>query len=219
MLPVLSTQQITSCDTMSDGCNGGDATSAYDYVNSTRGLTEEWAYPFVDFFFNISDPNANTTACKNISKEYPKTPYTWFAYLNRAGVAGYGAVTPNNATATMSALATLGPLSISVAAGNWQDYESGVMFNDNTNGGENEWGVDHDVQMVGYGTDKELGNIDYWIVRNSWSTLWGEDGFVRLARPPHEPCSPSQYGPVCGTSGCLNDPHYPFVTKNPPTHF
>lgn len=219
MLPVLSTQQITSCTTMCYGCGGGDYAMGWLYINQTKGLTEEWAYPFENFFFNISDPNAQTQACKNISKEYPAKPYTWFAELNEAGVSGIVSVTPNNATAAMSALATAGPLSISVAAGNWQDYETGIMSNDASNGGDNEWQIDHAVQMVGYGIDKELGDKKYWIVRNSWSTLWGEDGYVRLARPDDEPCSPNKYGPVCGTSGCLSDPQFPIVTKNKPTRF
>ena len=37
---------------------------------------------------------------------------------------------------------------------------------------------DHVVQLVGWG--KEDGQA-YWIVRNSWATVWGEDGFVRMA--------------------------------------
>lgn len=219
MLPVLSVQQITSCtggDTA--GCGGGDAVGAYMYINSTwHGLTEEWAYSYKDFFFNYQNPNATTSACVNVTSLFPNhSPYNWFADLNRVGCDGYGIVTPNNATATMSALATLGPLSISVAAGNWQDYEAGVMQNTAANGEDNEWGIDHDVQMVGYGHDGEL-KMNYWIVRNSWSTLWGEDGYVRLYRPDVEPCSP--HGSSCGTSGCLNDPHYPFVKENPPQPF
>jgi len=218
MTPVLSIQQITSCDTADDGCNGGDYATGWQYVNSTKGLTEEWAYPFTNFFFNISNPNAPTAPCIDISTLYPPTPYTWFAELNEAGVLGYSSVTVNDAHSAMEALAKVGPLSISVAAGNWQDYESGVMNNTAKYGPDNEWQIDHAVQMVGYGHDKDLG-LDYWIVRNSWSTLWGEDGFVKLLRPAVEPCSPAAYGPVCGVSGCLCDPQYPLVVKNTPTPF
>lgn len=219
MLPVLSVQQITSCTPYGTaGCDGGDAVLAYNYINSTYyGQTEEWAYPYADFFFPERNPNATTSVCKNVTDMFPnKTPYNWFADLNRVGCNGYGAVTPNSATGTKSALATIGPLSISVAAGNWQDYEAGVLQNTAANGNDNEWAIDHDVQMVGYGHDSVLG-LDYWIVRNSWSTLWGEQGYIRLDRPAVEPCSPD--GSVCGTSGCLNDPHYPFVKENTPQPF
>lgn len=39
--------------------------------------------------------------------------------------------------------------------------------------------------MEGYGTDKETGE-DYWLIRNSWSPTWGEDGYIRLLRQDPE---------------------------------
>ncbi len=36
--------------------------------------------------------------------------------------------------------------------------------------------------LVGYGTTQE--GIDYWLVRNSWSKLWGEDGYFKVERGP-----------------------------------
>ena len=41
--------------------------------------------------------------------------------------------------------------------------------------------LDHLVVLEGYGTDEETGE-DYWLVRNSWSPLWGEGGYIRLLR-------------------------------------
>lgn len=219
---VLSTQQMTSCTPLVYGCDGGDYAVGWDTIhNGTtvagNGLTEEWAYPFVDFFFG-KPGHTNTAACSNISTEYPAKPYTWFAELHEVGIEGHGSVKINDARAAMHALATIGPQSISVAAGNWQDYETGVMANTDKFGNSSEWGIDHAVQMVGYGVDKDLG-VDYWLVRNSWSTLWGEDGYVRLLRPEVEPCSPAEFGPVCGTSGCLSDLQYPIVKMNKPRKF
>lgn len=52
--------------------------------------------------------------------------------------------------------------------------------------------------------------------------LWGEDGFIRLFRAKDgepEPCSPAQFGKVCGTSGCLNQLQYPIVFEATPTKF
>lgn len=40
--------------------------------------------------------------------------------------------------------------------------------------------LNHAVQLVGYGTDPKDG--DYWLVRNSWSPVWGERGYIRLRR-------------------------------------
>ena len=40
---------------------------------------------------------------------------------------------------------------------------------------------DHDISIVGYGTDEET-NKNYWIIRNSWGTWWGCDGYIKVVR-------------------------------------
>ncbi|KAL4508155.1 hypothetical protein ABPG72_021528 [Tetrahymena utriculariae] len=64
------------------------------------------------------------------------------------------------------------PVTVSVDASNWSSYQSGVFDNC---GETTEQQLNHAVITVGYDTD---GN---WIIRNSWSTSWGEDGYMRLA--------------------------------------
>jgi hypothetical protein len=211
-LPVLSTQQITSCTDFLDGCGGGDAIGGWIYVNSTSGLTTEWAYPFTDIFVPEMSKSV-TSPCKNISKEFK--PFGWFNELSEVGIEGYGSVSPANQNkAAMEALANVGPLSISVAALGWKDYETGIYQNNGNS--TDDWQIDHAVQMVGYGTDSASGK-DYWIVRNSWGTLWGEAGYIKLDKPAQEPCN--FFGNICGTSGCLNGLNYPKVFQQKTKYF
>merc|ERR1719273_559373 len=74
----------------------------------------------------------------------------------------------------VNATAHVGPLSIGINARRLQTYQGGVMnpsFCLNT--------LDHGVAIVGYGKDSGL---DYWKVRNSWGSDWGEDGYFRIVR-------------------------------------
>lgn len=46
--------------------------------------------------------------------------------------------------------------------------------------------IDHVVELVGYGTDEKLG--DYFLIRNSWDTTFGENGYIRLKREANPSC-------------------------------
>ncbi|WKX92500.1 hypothetical protein Q1695_010492 [Nippostrongylus brasiliensis] len=58
----------------------------------------------------------------------------------------------------------------------------GVYFDEECSSEE----LDHGVLLVGYGTDPEAG--DYWLVKNSWGTGWGEKGYIRIARNRNNHC-------------------------------
>merc|ERR1711924_442260 len=69
-----------------------------------------------------------------------------------------------------TAMATKGPLSICVDAESWQNYKKGIV----TKTCKKQ--LDHCVQVVGYNMDNN--GKPYWIVRNSWNTDWGLDGYI-----------------------------------------
>eukprot|EP00666_Eupelagonemidae_sp_cell4sb_P007977 gene7977-823_t len=56
----------------------------------------------------------------------------------------------------MRAVATVGPLAVSVDAGAWHDYEEGIF----SGGNHTNPDLDHLVQLVGYGSE---GGKDYWL--------------------------------------------------------
>lgn len=41
--------------------------------------------------------------------------------------------------------------------------------------------MDHSVTAVGFGKDNITG-LEYYIVKNSWGTSWGDKGFIKIAR-------------------------------------
>ena len=41
------------------------------------------------------------------------------------------------------------------------------------------WTLNHEVTVVGYGSQ---GGVDYWLVKNSWGTGFGESGYIKIKR-------------------------------------
>merc|ERR1719446_1436118 len=64
------------------------------------------------------------------------------------------------------------PISVTGNAGQLQLYANGVVT------GSCSGQINHAVIAVGYGTD----GIDYFKIRNSWGTSWGESGNIRLSQ-------------------------------------
>merc|ERR1719197_1609393 len=101
---------------------------------------------------------------------------TCTTYTAAAKATGYVKNPVNDAAALETALATKGPMSVTVAASSWQLYGGGVFNRCSKSGlfgGDNT--LDHGVQAVGY-------TKDYWIVRNSWGAGWGISGYIHLSR-------------------------------------
>eukprot|EP01087_Luapelamoeba_hula_P024802 TRINITY_DN956_c0_g1_i1.p2 TRINITY_DN956_c0_g1~~TRINITY_DN956_c0_g1_i1.p2 ORF type:complete len:385 (+),score=54.65 TRINITY_DN956_c0_g1_i1:45-1199(+) len=207
-LPVLSEQQILDCTGNpqkcggTGGCGGGTGEIAMAQIIKQGGLSSEWTYPYESYWGGGMRP------C-NFSAKYTPPAAKLRSYTN---------LPANTYEPVMEALAHEGPLIINVDASSWHNYEGGVYDGCNKTNPD----IDHVVQLVGYGSDKEHG--DYWLVRNSWTPAWGESGYVRIKREEKFSCGTDLNpqdgtgctgGPatvkVCGECGVLFDVLYPLV--------
>jgi len=164
---LLSEQEVVSCDTGDAGCNGGDLPSAFDYIESAGGLASEASYPYTS-----GDGDSGT--CLSFSTVGGTTPKS-YAY---ATPTCDGSCNNQDEDTLATNMAAVGPIGICVNAENWQNYYGGVMSSSSC-GSHRAWSLDHCVQLVGFTSiDSDSG---YWIIKNSWASDWGEDGYIYVS--------------------------------------
>jgi len=144
-----------------DGCNGAD----YEYYELQAlvdiGHIDESYFPYSD---------ANNQSCPSTTTNAPKIQFE-----------GWYRVPSTDIEAIKTAIMTYGVVDAAVYVTNdWYDYTGGVYT---ANSGSCSNGAytttNHAIALVGWGTDATYG--DYWILRNSWGTSWGENGYMKIA--------------------------------------
>lgn len=163
------------------GCGGATATIAINSIISLGGLASEWTYPYSSYFGTAAKCQNGTLRAKPFVK-----------------VKSQIKLPSNEQEAVLQTISQTGPLIVNVDASSWQDYEAGVYDGCGANAT-----IDHVVQLVGFGHDA-VAKSDFWIVRNSWAPSWGEEGFIRLARPATAVCGYDN-SPLEG-NGCNGGP-------------
>jgi cathepsin L len=108
-------------------------------------------------------------------------------------IADFHDVTSMDEDALLAAVAK-GPVSVAIEADQqvFQFYTGGIL-DDSSCGTQ----LDHGVLAVGYGTDS---GVNYWWVKNSWASSWGDHGYLRIVRGKN----------MCGIN---TDPSYPCLVK------
>jgi len=154
-LQQFSEQQFVDCDTdFGDmGCRGGLMDNAFTYLMQSKGACTEDSYAYTG--------TAGTCAIDTCQIGLPA-----------ASVTGYQDV-DQDINAMKEALSH-GPVSVAVQANTVFQFYFGGVVKSNFCGAM----LDHGVLAVGYGTDK---GTNYWKVKNSWGSSWGEHGFIRLS--------------------------------------
>jgi C1A family cysteine protease len=122
------------------------------YVAYTGGLRSAENYPYVSY-------KGSTGTCVEMTDDndddnYVVTIDEYYSIDGEESMKDY--------------VLSTGTLSVCLNADNWASYESGVLSDCGTD-------QNHCVQIVGVNTDE-----GYWIVRNSWGTTWGLDGYIYL---------------------------------------
>ena len=150
----ISEQQLIDCSTDygNHGCEGGSMDLAFKYAIQ-NGICSEEEYPYTAEEGQCQD-------CKNV-----------------VNITSFQDITSNNEKA-LKRVVSQQPVSVAIQANtrSFQMYSSGI-YSDLSCGNQ----LDHGVLIVGYGYDL-FHDMEYWIVKNSWGTQWGEDGYIRIKR-------------------------------------
>jgi len=164
----LSEQQLADCvyPTL-NGCNGGQPTEVLYYIYS-NGLMKD------DNYGNYTSGTTGTTGpCKSNLVTADATKIKTTSYP------GYASIPKNSASGLLSALSTQ-PVDVSFyVKSSFQSYAGGVYAD--TNCATKTGTLNHNMAAIGYNVAAGLGNSNsYIIVKNSWGSGWGEQGFARI---------------------------------------
>ena len=150
----LSEQNLLDCtdDYGNQGCDGGFMDNAFKYVYNNHGIDTEISYPYQGMEY---------FRCRFSNATVGATDK------------GYVDIPKGDEDALAKAVATVGPVSVAIDASHdsFMFYSHGI-YQERACSSEN---IDHAVLVVGY-------NPGFWIVKNSWGTEWGDNGYVKMKR-------------------------------------
>jgi len=157
--PVLSVEDMVSCDRGDLGCHGGQLPKAWDYLTST-GIVTDSCFPYAA---------GDGTAPSCPSRCQDSESFRRYKARNAYAISGVANMQKD--------LMTNGPIQVAfMVYKSFMSYKSGVykkhFWEFLPEGG-------HAVKIIGWGT--EAGQ-DFWLVANSWGTTWGLEGYFKMAR-------------------------------------
>ncbi len=172
--PNLSVQQLIDCDSLDKGCKGGWAPNALKYIYRD-GLVFDSVYPYEEK--NSVCKKEIITNPKNIVAKIDSNIFRCDEDECKQGEFNYD-------------LLKNGPVSVVIDAynTNFYNYKSGY-YNESCSE------PNHAVILVGFGHDIEK-NVKYWIIRNSWGSEWGINGYgyVKYDENNYWSCNLGRYG-------------------------
>lgn len=178
----LSIQFLLNCK-MGGSCNGGDHLATY------KAIHEYGSIPYEDcMVYQACSSDSSEAGCKNNREMFECTPTnickTCNTFSSRGGtcnaithypnatISSYGAV--KGSDDMMAEIYKNGPIACGINAEEIVDYTGGVLDLP-----RQLKTVNHIISVIGWGYSEEIGK-QYWVIRNSWGSYWGELGFMRL---------------------------------------
>jgi cathepsin B len=174
--PVLSAEDMVSCDRGDMGCQGGRLANAWSYLKET-GIVTDTCFPYTA---------GDGTAPQCVTKCADSETFT------RTKVQDAYAI--NGVANMQKEIMTKGPIQVAFTVyKSFMSYKTGVYqkhwYEFLPEGG-------HAVKIVGWGTES---GTDYWLVANSWNTNWGLDGYFKIRRGVNACGMETQGPPYAGT--------------------
>lgn len=162
-LESLSAQNLLDCSKSygNKGCKGGHEFAAFQYIEDNGGIDTEKSYPY---------EGKDDNKCRFNSKDVG------------AKVKGFAILRCGDETALTNAIATVGPIAVSIAAtDDFVHYKSGIYSNPKCVGQR----LNHVAVAIGYGIEN---GQPYYLIKNSFGANWGENGFGKIARNAGNMC-------------------------------
>jgi len=187
----LSEQQLVDCAPR-EGCDGGLPEVTYDYLQHGG-----------DGGFPVAMCTEGTYPYQGKQGTCGSTRDSCMVAIMSGGITGFKVATSSEVGYSMETLMSAvaqQPVTASIAGGDqlFQLYSGGVL--QDRPGNKCSDSVDHSVLLVGYGRE---GSLDYWLIKNSWGTDWGESGYARVWK--------GKPGDPVGECGIRSDSAYPVV--------
>merc|ERR1712055_761121 len=154
-------QQFVDCAYGQNGANGCDGAYPHAYAkwagDRNDGLAHESSYPYLN-----TKPGLTCPSNLPVYNQGAKVSGSYYTYngdeeLMKKLIVEHGAV--------VASVKSKGP---------FQEYGGGVF-----SGCHPGTSTDHAISVVGYGSEN---GVPYWLIKNSWGTGWGDNGFIKLAR-------------------------------------
>ena len=179
----LSNQQLVECSTANDGCGGGWPMTAMQYVQHAGGVAPlaNMTYKMVNMEKSQVTPTCDKAAVNAQIQDESAAAITGWQVV---------AMSADDEDRMATGLLRNGPLAAAFNSHGMDFYVNGIaggMSDSDVASASDQTAraacdpeyIDHAVLIVGYGTQDD---VDYWTVKNSWGTEWGESGYYRMVR-------------------------------------